>query len=74
LGSFSPKDLDSRLGGCETRGIDYLFFKSTRRIKRKDSRLFDPQLDSLIQPKALGLLHMECDYSSHPIQEKEFGA
>jgi hypothetical protein len=33
------RDLDSRLGGCETRGIDYLFFESTRRIRRKDSRL-----------------------------------
>jgi hypothetical protein len=21
------RDLDSRLGGCETRGIDYLFFE-----------------------------------------------
>jgi hypothetical protein len=39
LGSFFPKDLDSRLGGCGTRGIDYLFFESTRRIRRKDSKL-----------------------------------
>jgi hypothetical protein len=31
--------LDSRLGGCGTRGIDYLFFESTRRIRRKDSKL-----------------------------------
>jgi hypothetical protein len=29
LGSLSPNmgDLDSRLGGCGIRGIDYLFFK-----------------------------------------------
>jgi hypothetical protein len=29
FGSLSPilRDLDSRLGGCGVRGIDYLFFK-----------------------------------------------
>jgi hypothetical protein len=36
----NSRDLDSRLGGCVIRGIDYLFFESTRRIRRKeDSRL-----------------------------------
>jgi hypothetical protein len=54
FGSLFPnlKDLESRLEGCGIRGIDYLFFFKC-----------DPQPDSPIQPKARGLLHMECDFS-----------
>jgi hypothetical protein len=40
LGSFFQSlDLDSRLGGCGIRGIDYLFFESIRRVSKEDSRL-----------------------------------
>jgi hypothetical protein len=41
IGSFFPslRDLDSRLGGCGIRGIDYLFFEYIRRVSKEDSSL-----------------------------------
>jgi hypothetical protein len=43
FGSLSPKlwDLDSRLGGCGIRGIDYLFFQISLKDK-EDYRLMGP--------------------------------
>jgi hypothetical protein len=74
FGSLSPilRDLDSRLGGCGVRGIDYLFFQiCLKKCVRKIQDYSDPQLDSSIQPKARGLLHMECDFSiAHRIRNK----
>jgi hypothetical protein len=35
LAPFFQTDLDSRLGGCETRGIDYLFFRKYSKDKKK---------------------------------------
>ena len=34
----------------------------------------DPQPDPSVQPKAQGLLHMECEYIAHHIQRNEFEA
>jgi hypothetical protein len=44
FGSLSPNlgDLDSRLGGCGIRGIDYLFFESIRNVRKEDSSLIRP--------------------------------
>jgi hypothetical protein len=41
FGSFFPnlRDLDTRLGGCRIRGIDYLFFEYIQKASKEDSRL-----------------------------------
>ena len=49
-------------GGYGTCVIYDLFFKSIGR----QNDYFDPQPDSSIQPKAQGLLHMECDFHRTP--------
>jgi hypothetical protein len=47
----------SRLGGCYTTPIIQIFQDGRFRIK------IDPQLESMTQPKARGLLHMECNFA-----------
>jgi hypothetical protein len=40
LDSFSElRVLDSKLGGCRIRVIDYFFFEYTRKVSKEDSRL-----------------------------------
>jgi hypothetical protein len=46
-----------RLGGCYATPIIQFF--QDRRFSIK----IDPQLESTTQPKAWGLLHMECDFA-----------
>jgi hypothetical protein len=48
----------SRLGGYYATPIVQFF--QDRRFKIK----IDPQLESATQPKARGLLHMECDFAT----------
>jgi hypothetical protein len=48
----------SRLGGCYATPIVQFFQDGRFRIK------IDPQLESATQPKARGLLHMECDFAT----------
>jgi hypothetical protein len=47
-----------RLGGCYATPIIQFFQDGRFRIKS------DPQLESTTQPKAQGLLHMECDFAT----------
>jgi hypothetical protein len=47
----------SRLGGCYATPIIQFFQDGRFRNKT------DPQLESVTQPKARGLLHMECDFA-----------
>jgi hypothetical protein len=47
----------SRLEGCYATPIIQFFQHRRLRIK------IDPQLESATQPKAQGLLHMECDFA-----------
>jgi hypothetical protein len=47
----------SRLGGCYATPIIQIFQDGRFGIK------VDPQLESATQPKARGLLHMECDFA-----------
>jgi hypothetical protein len=48
----------SRLGGCYATPIIQIFQDERFRIK------IDPQLEPTTQPKARGLLHMECDFAT----------
>jgi hypothetical protein len=48
----------SRLAGCYATPIIHIFQDGRFRIK------IDPQLESATQPKARGLLHMECDFAT----------
>jgi hypothetical protein len=48
----------SRLGGYCATPIVQFFQDGSFRIK------IDPQLESATQPKARGLLHMECDFAT----------
>jgi hypothetical protein len=48
----------SRLRGCYATPIIQIFQDGRFRIK------IDPQLESATQPKARGLLHMECDFAT----------
>jgi hypothetical protein len=48
----------SRLGGCYATPIIQFFQDGRFRIKT------DPQLESVTQPKARGLLHMEYDFAT----------
>jgi hypothetical protein len=48
----------SRLGGCYATPIIQIFQDGRFRIK------IDPQLESVTQPKARGLLHMECNFAT----------
>jgi hypothetical protein len=48
----------SRLGGCYATPIVQFFQDGRFKIKT------DPQLESVTQPKARGLLHMECDFAT----------
>jgi hypothetical protein len=48
----------SRLGGCYATPIIQIFQDGRFKIK------IDPQLESATQPKARGLLHMECDFAT----------
>jgi hypothetical protein len=48
----------SRLGGCYATPIIQIFQDGRFVIK------IDPQLESATQPKARGLLHMECDFAT----------
>jgi hypothetical protein len=48
----------SRLGDCYATPIIQFFRDGRFRIK------IDPQLESTTQPKARGLLHMECDFAT----------
>jgi hypothetical protein len=51
----------SRLGGCYVTPIIQIF------SRRKFGIKIDPQLESVTQPKARGLLHMEWDFAiAHP--------
>jgi hypothetical protein len=66
---FQILDMASRLGGCGTRVISDLSFKFIRKTKKiKDQ--FDPQPDYSIQPKAQGLLYMECDFHRIPYKRR----
>ena len=67
--SFCPKpwDLDSRLMGCRTVSSAIYFFKEDKGEKIKD--WFDFQPDSTIQPKARGILYMECDFHRIPYKK-----
>jgi hypothetical protein len=47
----------SRLGGCYATPIIQIFQNGRFGIK------IDPHLESATQPKAWGLLHMECDFA-----------
>jgi hypothetical protein len=49
--------INSRLGGYYANP-SFNFFKTRFGIK------IDPQLESTTQPKARGLLHMECDFAT----------
>jgi hypothetical protein len=49
----------SRLGGCYATPIIQFFQDGRFRIKIDQS-----QLESTTQPKARGLLHMECDFAT----------
>jgi hypothetical protein len=64
-------DLDSRIGGCGTQVISDLFFKYARRQRHKTQDLIDPQLVSASQPKAWGLLHMECEFNRTPYKRRQ---
>ena len=77
ISSFKPqlwvlnskwRDLDLRLEGYGTCGINGLFFKGDLKDFTSED-WFDPQPDSVIQPKARGLLHMERDFITHHIKE-----
>ena len=77
ISSFKPqlwvlnskcRDLDLRLEGYGTCGINGLFFKGDLKDFISED-WFDPQPDSAIQPKARGLLHMERDFITHHIKE-----
>ena len=46
-----------------------LFFKILEDKDKKTEDRFDPQPDSVIQPKARGLLHMEREFIAHHIKE-----
>jgi hypothetical protein len=46
------------LGGCYATTIIHFFQEGRFGIK------IDPQLESATQPKAEGLLHMECDFAT----------
>ena len=59
------QDFDLRLGGCRICASEIYFSKILEIMKEKDWS--DPQPDSAIQPKAQGLLHMECEYFAHHI-------
>jgi hypothetical protein len=48
----------SRLEGCYATPIIQIFQDGRFRIK------IDPQLESATQPKARGLLYMECDFAT----------
>jgi len=63
--------LDSRLEGYWVCVSTDLFFKFIWKMKFEiqDSR-WTIGLNSSIQPKARGLLHMECNFSLHPIYMK----
>ena len=70
FGNLNPKsrDFKSRLGGCETCVInDKLFSKTDLKTEN------DPQSDPSVQPKARGLLHMECEYITHHIRRRNSG-
>jgi hypothetical protein len=56
----------SRLGGCYVVPIVQIFQDGRFRIK------IDPQLESATQPKARGLLHMECDFAIAPPYNLDF--
>jgi hypothetical protein len=56
----------SRLGGFYTTPIIQIFQDGRFRIK------IDPQLESATQPKARGLLHMECDFAIAPPYNLDF--
>ena len=72
------RDLDSRLGGYRICVINGIFFSRKIRISNEDLEDFflkiDPQPDSVIQPKAWGLLHMEREYIAHHILKRRSGA
>ena len=60
---------DSGAAGYES-SMAYFF------LEDKDKKIedwFDPQLDSAIQPKARGLLHMEREFIVHHIKEDDSG-
>jgi hypothetical protein len=56
----------SRLGGYYVVPIVQIFQDGRFRIK------IDPQLESATQPKAQGLLHMECDFAIAPPYNLDF--
>ena len=59
------RDFNLWLGGCGMCASEIYFSKILEIMKEKDWS--DPQPDSAIQPKAQGLLHMECEYFAHHI-------
>ena len=63
--THSIRDFDLRLGGCGICASEIYFSIFLENNKGKDWS--DPQSDSAIQPKARGLLHMECEYFAHHI-------
>ena len=60
------RDLNSRLGGCGIYVLE-IYFSNFLKNKEEEKDWSDPQPDSTIQPKARGLLHMECEYFAHHI-------
>jgi len=59
--------MDSWLGGYWVHVVGGLFFKKYLKDSEFNSRFkMNPSLNSLIQPKARGLLYTEWDGSSHP--------
>ena len=65
------RDLNSRLGGCGIYVSEIYFseiyFSIFLKNKEGEKDWSDPQSDSMIQLKARGLLHMECEYFVHHI-------
>jgi len=59
------RDLNSRLGGCGIY-VSEIYFSNFLKNKEEKDRS-DPQPNSMIQPKARGLLHMEREYFAHHI-------
>jgi hypothetical protein len=62
--------LNSSLESSGTRVIHILFLKFLEDKSRRFKINFDLQPDFLIQPKAHGLLHMECEFNRTPYKRR----
>ena len=65
------RDFDLRLGAAGYVHQRFIFQNFWKIIKGKDWS--DPQPDSMILPKARGLLHMEREYFAHRIRSRFWG-